>query len=161
MDLSELMAFPTEIVIVLLIVLAIVAVGYLSTLRIGGAKFTVVKIGDTAVNAEIADTALKKMKGLMFRSSLGEIDGMLFLFDTEGYYGFWMMNTSIPLDIIWINSDKKIIFIEHNIQPCQENACESFTSNETAKYVLELNAGTAEKVGLKIGDEVELKLGDY
>jgi len=157
-DLSELMAFPTEIVIVLLIVLAIVAVGYLSTLRIGGAKFTVVKIGDTAVNAEIADTALKKMKGLMFRSSLGEIDGMLFLFDTEGYYGFWMMNTSIPLDIIWVNSTKHVVYIQENAQPCKLTSCPTYAPNAPAMYVLEVNAGFADKHSIKVGSKVEFEI---
>ena len=116
---------------------------------------------ENCFKVEIASTSEELSKGLMFRENLEKNSGMLFIFPENGIYGFWMKNTLIPLDIIWINSDKKIIFIEHNIQPCQENACESFTSNETAKYVLELNAGTAEKVGLKIGDEVELKLGDY
>jgi len=152
------MAFPTEIVIVLLIVLGIVAIGYLSTLRIGSAKFTVVKIGGAAVNAEIADTQLKKMRGLMGRSELGEIDGMLFVFDEEGYHGFWMFNTSIPLDIIWINSTKHVVYIEKNAQPCTATNCSTYKPTAPAMYVLEVNAGFSDKHNIKVGTKVEFTI---
>jgi len=109
---------------------------------------------------EVVSTPEELSKGLMFRESLEKNSGMLFIFPKEDFHSFWMKNTLIPLDIIWINSDKEIVFIKNNVQPCLEETCEIYSSNEKAKYVLELNAGTAEKIGLGIGEEVEFKLKD-
>ncbi|MDP2673111.1 MAG: DUF192 domain-containing protein [Nanoarchaeota archaeon] len=107
---------------------------------------------------EIASTPEELSKGLMFRESLDKNSGMLFIFPENGIYSFWMKNTLIPLDIIWINSDKEIVFIKENVQPCLENDCESFSPNETAKYVLELNSGTTENIGLSVGDNLKIKI---
>ncbi len=104
---------------------------------------------------ELAQTNEELEKGLMFRNSLNKNSGMLFIFPEENLHNFWMKNTLIPLDIIWINSAKEIVFIKHDAQPCLEDNCEIFISNEKAKYVLEINSGIAEEIGLKIGDEVE------
>jgi len=113
---------------------------------------------ENCFNVEIASTSEELSKGLMFRENLEKNSGMLFVFPEENFHNFWMKNTLIPLDIIWINSNKKIIFIEHNVQPCLEEICETYSSDEKALYVLEINGGMAEEIGLKIGDDVELKL---
>ena len=110
---------------------------------------------------EIASTSEELSKGLMFRENLEKNSGMLFIFPENGIYGFWMKNTLIPLDIIWINSNKEIVFIKDNALPCKTEICETYSSDEKALYVLELNSGTADKIGLEIGDEVELRLGNY
>ena len=107
---------------------------------------------------EVVSTPEEFSKGLMFRENLEKDSGMLFIFPEENFHSFWMKNTLIPLDIIWINSDKEIVFIKHDAKPCQENNCESFTPNETAKYVLELNAGTAEKINLSVEDNIKIKI---
>ena len=101
--------------------------------------FIPVKIGNKTVNAEIADTFFKQMKGLMGIKSLPEDQGMLFVFDQPAVRKFWMLNTSIPLDMIWINSSKKIIYIEKNAQPCFILNCASYGPDKDAKYVLEVN----------------------
>jgi len=115
---------------------------------------------ENCFKVELALTQEELSKGLMFRESLDEDSGMLFIFPEENFHNFWMKNTLIPLDIIWINSDKKIIFIEHNVQPCLEEICETYSSGEKALYVLELNSGKVDEVGLEIGDDVELRLED-
>ena len=112
-------------------------------------------------NLEIALTQEELSKGLMFRESLDKNSGMLFIFPEENFHSFWMKDALIPLDIIWINSDKEIVFIKENVQPCLEEICETYSGDEKTLYVLELNAGTAEKLELKIGDEIELRLGNY
>ena len=89
----------------------------------------------------------------MNRDSLGENEGMLFIFDKEDYYSFWMLNTRIPLDIIWINANKEIIHIERNLQPCTDS-CPKYSPNEKALYVLEVNANYTSKNGINIGDKV-------
>ncbi len=106
-------------------------------------------------NVELAKTVGEITRGLMFRESLGANTGMLFIFEKEGAYPFWMKNTFIPLDIIWINSEKEVVFVSENTRPCKdEYFCLSINPGKNAKYVLEINGGIAEKVGLKIGDKM-------
>jgi len=118
-------------------------------------KYTRINVGNTEVKVDIADTPLKQAKGLMFRKSLPENEGMLFIFDKEDYYGFWMMNTSIPLDIIWINRDMEIVHIERNVQPCGI-LCPVYKPNEKAKYVLEVNTGFTDRYSVDVGHFIEL-----
>lgn len=114
-------------------------------------------------NVEIANTDKDREIGLMNRTYLGKNDGMLFIFDKEDSYSFWMKNTLIPLDIIWINSDKKIVYIKENALPCnlfskkldqKEEKCEVFNPEINAKYVLEVNGGLSKELNIKIGDSV-------
>ena len=106
--------------------------------------------------AEIAKSSAELAKGLMFRKILEQDRGMLFVFEEEGDYPFWMKNTLIPLDMIWINSDSKVVFISENNLPCPKNDCSSINPNQNAKYVLEINAGEVKNIGLKVGDELEM-----
>lgn len=91
--------------------------------------------------AEVARTKDERTEGLMNRDSLPYNGGMLFIFDSEDRYSFWMKNTKIPLDIIWISADDKVVHIERNAQPCTTPICERFTPTRPAKYVLETNPG--------------------
>lgn len=110
---------------------------------------------DVCVQAEIADTESKRKLGLMFRKGLPEHQGMLFIFEREDTYSFWMKNMQIPLDILWINKDKGIVDIKINVLPCKDS-CEGFSPRAKAIYVLEVNAGFTEKNRIKIGDEVSI-----
>ena len=114
-------------------------------------------IEENCFDVEIADTLKKKEMGLMNRDYLAPEDGMLFIFENEEIHNFWMKNTLIPLDMIWINENKKIIYIEKNADPCKIEQCELFGPNEKAKYVLEINGGLTEGIGVKTGDEIEFK----
>lgn len=107
--------------------------------------------------AELAQTAQERSRGLMFRKDLAENQAMLFIFETEDIYPFWMKNTLIPLDIIWLAQDQKVVFISKNSQPCFQEICPSITPDGKAFYVLELKAGKAEEMGLGIGDWLEIK----
>jgi len=107
---------------------------------------------------ELAKTDAERNQGLMFKESLDEYKGMLFIFDGEGDYPFWMKNTLIPLDIIWINDNKEVVFISENTQPCKEDPCPSVNPDKNAEYVLEINGNTARKIGLNIGDKLDFKL---
>jgi len=142
------MPFPIEVAVAVLILIAVVAYSYL-TLRT--VKFTTVKIGNATVRAEIADTPLKQMRGLMFRKSLPENDGMIFPFDSERYEGFWMMNTSIPLDIIWLNSTKHVVYMQKAAQPCTITDCPVYKPDAPAQYVLEVNSGFSDAHKIKVG----------
>jgi len=112
---------------------------------------------DRCFDIEMADTIQKQKQGLMFRKKLAEDKGMLFVFDRDEIYPFWMKNTLIPLDIIWLNRNKQVVFIKNNAQPCAAEICQNIMPDEKANYVLEINAGLAEKMNIKLGDEVNIK----
>jgi hypothetical protein len=107
---------------------------------------------------ELAITHEEQMSGLMFKKSLDKDKGVLFVFPEEGEYSFWMKNTSIPLDIIWIDQNGEVVFISENTQPCQENTCPVISTDKKAKYVLEINAGVSKGISLKVGDKLEINL---
>ncbi|MBI2508329.1 DUF192 domain-containing protein [Candidatus Woesearchaeota archaeon] len=114
-----------------------------------------ITINDKSFNIEIADNPAERAKGLMFRKDLDKDSGMLFIFPNSEKHSFWMKNTFIPLDIIWIDENFKIVYIYENAQPCRES-CNSITPNKDAKYVLEINAGLADKYKFEIGDKAEI-----
>ena len=115
-------------------------------------------INNTCFEIEIADDNKERSEGLMYRTALEDNKGMLFIFDESYPHSVWMKNTFIPLDIIWINENLNIVWIEKNTPSCDNDPCPSYSSPEKAKYVLEINAGLAEEYGLKIDDKVDLKL---
>lgn len=101
---------------------------------------------------ELAKTPEERATGLMYREHLDLDKGMLFVFPEEGIYPFWMKNTKIHLDIIWIDADKRVVFIERDAVPCISESCPSITPDKEAMYVLELTAGTADRIGIQVGD---------
>lgn len=103
---------------------------------------------------EIADDPFEQTKGLMYRSSLEWNNGMLFAFENEEIRSFWMKNTLIPLDMVFIDKDLKIVDIIENAQPCKTNNCPSHVSNQPAKYVLEVNAGYVKENKISVGDTI-------
>jgi uncharacterized membrane protein (UPF0127 family) len=107
------------------------------------------------IYVQVADTTEERASGLMGEKSLGEFDGMLFIFDEELIPSFWMKNMKMPLDMVFIGADKKIKHIVQSVPPCttSENECVRYDSPIPVKYVLELNAGFAEKYGVSIEDE--------
>ncbi len=108
--------------------------------------------GDKII-AEIADTPKKRAKGLMFRDHLDSNRGMLFIFPDAQHWTIWMKNTKIPLDLIWLNHKRTIIHIEPNVPGCKStgNDCRQYQPNHPASFVLELSAGTAQRLHLVKG----------
>ncbi len=109
------------------------------------------------VDIEVAATPYQWSKGLMFRDSLPDGSGMLFVFPTEKTQSFWMKNTFISLDIIFISKDKKIVDVKENFEPCPAETimCPIYNSGAKSMYVLEVNAGFVKKNKIEIGDRVE------
>ena len=107
---------------------------------------------------ELAVTLVEQERGLMFRKNLKQDEGMLFVFKEEGEHPFWMKDTLIPLDIIWINQNKEVVFISENTQPCSENQCASINPDKKAQYVLELKGGTSQNINLTVGDKIDIKI---
>lgn len=112
--------------------------------------------GDTIrkIDIEIADNAFERETGLMYRSELKEDHGMLFIFEDERPRGFYMKNTTIPLDIIFLNAEEEIINIAKNTEPLNEN---TVPSEAPAQYVLEINSGLADLWQIKAGDKISYK----
>jgi uncharacterized membrane protein (UPF0127 family) len=113
---------------------------------------------DERFTVELAETSEKQALGLMFRDSLPDDHGMLFLFPGEAIRSFWMKNTRIALDIFYFDEELKLVSVAENVQPCRTPRCPSYPSTGLAKYVLELNAGKAAELGVQVGDVLELRL---
>jgi uncharacterized protein len=105
------------------------------------------------IEVEVADSALKRVEGLMHRKSLGENEGMLFILDEKGRPGFWMKNMNFPLDIIWIKENKEVAEITKNALPCAED-CPDIAPSMEIKYVLEVPAGFAVAHQIKPGERL-------
>lgn len=108
------------------------------------------------VNVEIADDYDERMRGLMYRTKLDENSGMLFVFDEEDYQTFWMKNTLIPLDMVFIGENFNVVDIRHAI-PCKQDPCALYRSSKPAKYVLEVNGDFTTNSNVEIGNKIILK----
>ena len=109
---------------------------------------------EVCVQAEVADSPIKRQRGLMFHRPLGDNEGMLFVFEREDLHAFWMKNMHFPLDIIWINSNKRVVDIKTNLAPCRLGPCPNIIPRATAKYVLEVRSGFVIRNNIKVGDQV-------
>ncbi len=115
----------------------------------------VTSMGRFRFEAEIADTPETRTRGLMFRRSMGENEGMLFDFKFDQPISMWMRNTYIPLDMIFILADGRVNAIAENTKPLSRDI---IPSQGPVRYVLEVVAGTAKRIGLRPGDRIEHSL---
>ena len=105
----------------------------------------------TRVHLELALTDQEKALGLMFRDSLPADAGMLFVFDADSPVPFWMKNTFIPLDLVWLDKDGKVVDVHADTPPCRADPCPSYAPARPARTVLEVNGGFAAAHGVKPG----------
>jgi uncharacterized membrane protein (UPF0127 family) len=105
----------------------------------------------SAIDIEIADNIAEREQGLMFRDTMAQNAGMLFLMETEEIQAFWMKNTILSLDIIFVDSDRRIVSIKSNCKPYSLDQIESV---KPALYVVEVNAGYTAKQGINAGDMI-------
>jgi uncharacterized membrane protein (UPF0127 family) len=113
-------------------------------------------INNNCFQVSLAITEQERQKGLMFVNELKEKEGMLFIFQEESIHQFWMKNTLIPLDIIWINSSLDIVDIAH-AYPCKEDeSCIILIPKSESLYTLEINANLTDKYNIKIGDKIKI-----
>lgn len=118
------------------------------------ARFLTVYVQERPFRVEIADTPEKHALGLMHRRALRDDCGMLFVFADEQVRSFWMKNTLLSLDMIFLNSAGQVVSLREAVPPCTEDPCPSYDSDLPARYVLEVAGGTARRLGLKVGDRV-------
>jgi uncharacterized membrane protein (UPF0127 family) len=117
-----------------------------------------IKIANIDYKIELAKTISQKTKGLSGRETLCKNCGMLFIFGYETELPFWMKDTLIPLDMIWLNKDGKIVDIK---TATETNSTKIYQNQTKAQYVLELNANDSQKLNLKIGDIIDIsKIND-
>lgn len=110
-----------------------------------------IEIGDKEYNVEVARTEEEKVKGLQEKESLGENEGMLFIYDEPQELAFWMKDTAIPLDIVFIDEDGEVISVQQG-QPYDETLLEE----DGVMYVLEVNQNS----GIQPGDELDIEEDD-
>jgi uncharacterized membrane protein (UPF0127 family) len=123
---------------------------------------TSVGLHGKAFLVELAINAPSRELGLMRRTSLAQGHGMLFVFPHIGPQGFWMKNTLIALDILYFDDNRRLVSVQQNVPPCTADPCPIYPSSAPARYVLELSAGTAARIGLQVGDELNIagEVGD-
>ena len=107
---------------------------------------------------DVADDPGERSLGLMFREQMADDHGMLFVFEQELPRSFWMKNTRISLDILYFNRRLSLVSLQRDIPPCRADPCPNYPSEKPAKYVLELNAGTADRLKVAPGDSLILDL---
>ncbi|MFN2441732.1 MAG: DUF192 domain-containing protein [Thermoanaerobaculia bacterium] len=118
----------------------------------------------SSVAVEVVADPDTRARGLMYRPALAGDRGMLFLFPEAGPHSFWMKDTLIPLDMIWLDADRRVIAVERNVPPCRADPCPSYgpSADAAALYVLELAAGQAEARRIEPGVVIELRdIGQY
>ncbi|HVN76502.1 MAG TPA: DUF192 domain-containing protein [Thermoanaerobaculaceae bacterium] len=105
----------------------------------------------TTVRLELALTDEERAQGLMFRDTLGADSGMLFIFEADSPVPFWMKNTFIPLDLIWLSSAGEVVDVRAEVQPCKGDPCPSYEPTRPGRAVLEVNGGFAARHGVRPG----------
>lgn len=113
-----------------------------------------VEIEGKILDVEIADTPSSRERGLSYRPALAPTTGMLFIFDRDAFQSFWMKGMNFSLDMFWINSDSKIVFIKEDASP--SSYPDSFIPLSPARYVLETVAGFARDNTINVGDSVKI-----
>jgi len=115
-----------------------------------------VALGGHRYSVEVTTTEAERARGLMFRDELPAGHGMLFIHEEEGPLAYWMKNTRIPLDILFFDRARHLVSQQRDVPPCDlGDACPPYPSDAPAIYVLELNAGEAERLQLQNGATIE------
>lgn len=142
---------PKSAKTILLLVLAAVFVLLAGVIAFSFLNDESVTINNKRLNVTVADSSSERERGLSGRERLSDKEGMLFIFDSDGVYCFWMKDMKFNIDMIWLDKDKKVIHIQENATP--DSYPETFCPNQEARYVLEVGAGNARKLEIKRGDK--------
>ncbi|MBI3413161.1 MAG: DUF192 domain-containing protein [Candidatus Aenigmarchaeota archaeon] len=108
-------------------------------------------VSNTTLLVKIADTEESRNKGLMFVEKLGRNEGMLFVFSDERQRAFWMKDTLVHLDMIFVASNGTVVGVVENAEPCRQELCRTYSVNALSQYVVEVNAGFARKNNISPG----------
>lgn len=112
----------------------------------------VIKTPNGLINTEVADSDSARERGLSFRKSMQDSEGMLFIFEVPGRQAFWMKDMNFPLDILWLDEEGRVVYMEENVAVSTYPGY--FVNKPKAKYVFEINAGMANKLGIYLGTKL-------
>jgi len=136
-------------------------IGKEATSSSNGYRQAKVTVNGMVLVADISATNEQRTKGLSVKDALAENEAMLFVFDNEAEHTFWMQNMRFPIDIIWINSNKTVVHIEHNLQPCGYGLlCPTYKPSQDSLYVLETVGGFVEKHDVVQGTQIQFELNE-
>lgn len=140
--------------------ISVIIVFYFKNMNVGPTVLIHAKNGNVKFDVEISKTKEEREKGLMNRKSLKQNKGMLFIFEKPSPVNFWMKNTLIPLDMIFIDENLEIAHIENHAAPCPQNDanCPLYSSVVPIKYVLEIGADLAKINNIEVGNNVSIHL---
>lgn len=158
MDKLRLLVWRPSTTIILIIGLVLILVGLVVSFTLTTFKPTTqVRIGSGVYSLWLADNDITRVQGLSDVEKLHLNGGLLMAFDTNGTHGIWMKDMNFPIDIIWLNSEKKVVYIVMNAPP--ENPSSTvYVPRDPARYVLELPAGSVKAAGIRTGDVATFKL---
>jgi uncharacterized membrane protein (UPF0127 family) len=110
------------------------------------------------LQAEVMVRDEDRAMGLMFRASLPLDRGMVFVFETADFHGIWMKNCRFPIDILWLDEEKRVVHVADSVPPCKADPCPVYNPMRKAAYVVELNAGQARREKAVVGATVPFDL---
>jgi len=110
------------------------------------------------LQAEVMVSDEDRAMGLMFRPSLPLDRGMIFLFETADFHAIWMKNCKFPIDIVWLDEEKRIVHVAESVPPCKADPCPVYSPMRRASYVIELNAGQARREKAVLGAPIRFDL---
>ena len=112
----------------------------------------------TVLQVEVMVKDEDRAMGLMFRPSLPKDRGMLFIFERPDFHGIWMKNCRFPIDIVWLDEEKKVVHLAESVPPCKAEPCPVYNPLRRAAYVVELNAGQAKREKAVLGAAIGFTL---
>ena len=130
--------------------------------KLESVKFPIgtIKIDETVLEVQVADTEPRRIRGLMFQDQLPYDQGMIFVFNESGVYSLWMLNMQFSLDMIWFDENGDIVHIEKNIPPCKTPteimACQSIVPSGEAKYILEVSSGFIDQFNITKDSKLDI-----
>jgi len=158
MDKLRLMIWRPSTTIILIIGLVLILVGLVVSFTLTTFKPTTqVRIGSGVYSLWLADSETARIQGLSGVEKIHLNGGLLMAYDTNDMHGIWMKDMNFPLDLIWLDSNKEIVYIVKNAPP-EDPATTVYVPKSAARYVLELPAGSVKKAGIKTGDTATFKL---
>jgi uncharacterized protein len=110
------------------------------------------------LSAELMLTDEERALGLMFRKELPQDRALLFVFDQPAFESFWMKNCRFPIDMVWLDSERRVVHVAESVPPCKRDPCPSYRPLRRALYVVEMNAGQARRERVRIGAAIEFTL---
>ena len=137
-------------------VLRLAAIALTVTIQGCAAKGPSIDLKGQSYSIELAEDNATREHGLMDRESMPADHGMLFVFQDDVPRAFWMKNCKFPQDMLFFDENRKLVSVQHDVPACTADPCPAYSSGAPARYVLELNAGQAKKLGLTPGDELTI-----